>query len=212
MDQNMVKHAAIVGESTVDALIKNGFQAEFFPDKDSVKKRLLELIPDGAGVGYGGSMTVRSLELQDELIQRGCRIYDHNLAANPEEADEIRRSQLTSDVFLCSSNAITRDGRLYNVDGAGNRVAAMIYGPKEVIVVAGINKVVADLEEAEVRVYGIAGPINNIRLNTDNPCTKTGECMDCASPRRICNIAVILHRRPSRTAFRVLLVGEAMGY
>ncbi|MCL2121067.1 MAG: lactate utilization protein [Clostridiales bacterium] len=212
MDKNLRLHMEIVGAQTVEALEKNGFLAEFLPDRNAARERLLALIPDGAGVGFGGSMTVKALDIQAELTGRGCAIYDHHLAKDPAEADDFRLKQQTCDLFLCSSNAITRDGKLYNVDGAGNRVAAMIYGPKEVVIVAGINKVVADLTEAEERVCAIAGPVNNIRLNTGNPCTKTGECMNCSSAGSICNIATILHRCPSRTKIRVLLVGESMGF
>ena len=212
MDQNLQLHAAIIGQKTADALVKKGFSAEYLADQDEARKRLLELIPDGSGVGMGGSMTIKFMDIKGALEKKGCTIYDHNGIADPEEANAIRIKQLTCDVFLCSANAITKDGRLYNVDGRGNRVAAMIFGPGKVIVVAGINKIVNDLESADERVRMLAGPINNIRLNTGNPCTKTGVCADCAAPGRICNIATILHRRPSGANITVLLVGEALGY
>jgi hypothetical protein len=139
-------------------------------------------------------------------------IYDHNSTSDPAEKDEICRQEMVSDVFLTGSNAITRDGKLYNVDGKGNRVAAMIFGPKQVIVVAGINKVVADLAAAEERVKQIAAPINCLRIGAPNPCVKTGYCMDCDSQRRICNAAVTLHKQPSASKITVLLIGEMLGF
>jgi hypothetical protein len=196
----------------VEALVKNGFLAEYLTDGAAARARVLELIPAGAAVGFAGSMTVKSLELKEDLRRRDCVIYDHADAKTPAEALEIRRREVFSDVLLTSSNAITRDGRLYNVDGAGNRVAAMIFGPGEVIVVAGINKITADLAAAEERVRACAGPINNLRLNTGNPCVKTGKCLDCASPKRICNAAVIHHKCPIGAKIRVLLIGESLGY
>lgn len=212
MDENVRLHTTILGNNTVEALVKNGFQAEYLQDEAAAKERLLALIPEGASVGFGGSATIKHMDIKGELAKRGCALYDHNGVQDPDEAAAIRRSQLTCDVFLSGSNAITRDGRLYNVDGKGNRVAAMIFGPGEVIIVAGINKVVSDLTAAEERVYGYAAPINNLRFNSGNPCTKTGECMDCSSPKRICNIATILHRCPTGTKIRILLVGESLGF
>lgn len=212
MDQNVKLHTELLGKATVEALKKNCFQAEYLPDAASAKERLLEMIPAGASVGFGGSATIKYLDIKEELAKRNCVCYDHNAAKDPEEAQEIRRKQLTCDVFLSGSNAITRDGRLYNVDGRGNRVAAMIFGPREVIIVAGTNKIVANLEEAEERVYGYAAPINNIRIGTDNPCVRIGHCMDCSTPKRICNVATIFHKCPAGMKTTVLVVGEALGF
>jgi L-lactate utilization protein LutB len=212
MEKNVALHMEILGKRTAEALQKNGFLAEYLPDSAAARQRLLQMIPDGAAVGFGGSMTVKHLDVQDELRKRGCPIYDHGLAKDPAEAMSLRRKQLTCDVFLTSSNAITRDGRLYNVDGGGNRVAAMTFGPGEVIIVAGVNKITANLEEAMERVRSYAAPMNNLRLNFVNPCTKTGYCMDCSSPKRICNIGVTLHKCPLGMKTTVLLVGETLGY
>jgi L-lactate utilization protein LutB len=212
MDKNVMLHMEILGKRTSEALIKNGFQAEYLPEEASARERLLQMIPAGASVGFGGSMTIKGLDIQGELSKRGCLLYDHSLAKDKEEVQQICRKQLTCDVFLTGSNAITRDGRLYNVDGRGNRVAAMTFGPGEVIVVAGVNKIAASLEEAIERVRGYAAPMNNIRLNFNNPCTKTGYCMDCSSPQRICNAAVILHKRPSTMKITVLLIGGILGF
>jgi hypothetical protein len=212
MEEFASQHRVIVGNRTVEALLKKGYLAEYLPDGAAARGRLLELIPDHASVGFGGSMTVRSLDIKGELEKKGCALHDHNAEKDPEKAEEARRKQLSCDVFLTSSNAITADGSLYNVDGKGNRVAAMVYGPAEVIIVAGVNKVVADLAAAEERVKSYASPMNNIRLHTENPCVKTGRCMDCSAPRRICNITTIISRCPNGAKIRVLMVGEAMGF
>jgi hypothetical protein len=114
-------------------------------------------------------------------------------------------------VFLASSNAVTEDGKLYNIDGTGNRVAAMTFGPKKVILVCGINKIVKDIDDAHRRAKERAAPMNARRLNTKTPCAETGECADCSSPQRICNVYTALVKKPSRTDITVLLVGEPLG-
>ena len=124
----------------------------------------------------------------------------------------MRRRILTADVFVCSSNAITEDGKLYNVDGTGNRVAAMTFGPRKVVLACGINKIVKDVDEAERRVREWAAPMNARRLGLETPCAKTGLCSDCSSPQRICNIRSLLVKRPLRTDFTVLLIGERLGF
>jgi hypothetical protein len=128
-----------------------------------------------------------------------------------EERFELSRKALTSDVFVASTNALTEDGKLLNVDATGNRVAAMFFGPKKVIIVAGVNKIVKDIDAAEKRVREWAAPQNAKRLNRKTPCAETGVCADCRSPQRICNIYVTLAKRPSRTEVVVILVGENLG-
>lgn len=212
MEEIIERHSSVLGNNTVEALLKKGYLAEYLPDEAAAKERLLRLIPDGSAVGFGGSMTIRHMDVKGELEKKGCALYDHNAAKDPAEAEVFRRKQLSCDVFLCSSNAVTMDGKLYNVDGKGNRVAAMIFGPGKVVIVAGVNKIVPDLDAAAERVNRFASPMNNMRFNSANPCTKTGVCMDCSSPGRICNIATIFHRCPTGAEIHVLLVGESLGF
>ncbi len=160
----------------------------------------------------GGSRTVDSLGVVPELEAKGCQIYWHWRAQTPAEAKELRRAQLTADVFLASSNAVTEDGRLVNIDGTGNRVAAMVYGPHKVILVCGRNKVVPDLEAALDRIHNVAAPPNARRLNTGTPCGLTGRCNDCDSPGRMCAVTVIIERCPRETDLKVVLVKEDLGY
>lgn len=207
-----MEHIGIIGKAAVAAFKKNGFDAEYFDNSKEAKISIYEMIPDGASVGFGGSTTIEEMDLQQMLLDKGCIIYDHAKGITLDEKLALRRMQLQSDVFLTSSNAITRDGNLYNIDAIGNRVAAMIFGPKQVIVVVGINKLVSNVEAARERVKTISAPINNIRLKMANPCVETGVCNDCHSPARICKAEVILHRKPSATAIKVVIIGEEMGY
>ncbi|HPI99130.1 MAG TPA: lactate utilization protein [Synergistales bacterium] len=206
-------HNEITGEKVVEALTKNGFSATYYGSAEEAVAAILEQIPEGSSVGVGGSWTVGELDLPGELDARGHEILDHGKAGlSREEKNEIRRKQLTCDVFLSGTNAVTMEGELVNVDGTGNRVAAMIYGPGKVIIVAGVNKIVKDLSAALIRIKTIAAPINNKRLGLPNPCVQTGECMDCQGPTRICNVTTILHKKPLLSDIHVFIVGEDLGF
>jgi L-lactate utilization protein LutB len=202
-------------EITSSKLKKNGFNALYVPSKEEALKTLLEMIPLGAKVGVGGSVTVRELGLIEALLKRGTPVADHwRSGLTQAEKRDIRRSQLTCDVFISSTNAVTMDGKLVNVDGTGNRVASMIFGPRKVIIVAGANKIVKDLDAALFRIRNVAAPMNARRLNHKSPCGTTGLCNEeeCDSNERLCNIITILERRPSETETTVLLVGEKLGF
>ena len=198
---------------TVEALQQNRFTSVYFPTVQEAMTQLLATIPVDATVGIGGSWTLIQLELFEKLEARGNTVYCHHKPGlSPEEILDIRRKQLTCDVFLTSTNAITEDGRLVNTDATGNRVAAMIFGPKKVIVLAGSNKIAGTLDEAQERIRSTAAPLNNKRLNRPNPCVKTGYCVDCQGPTRLCNVTTILHKRPPASDIDVWVVGEELGY
>lgn len=202
-----------LGKKVVEALKANNFTAEYLANREEARKRVLELIPANSSVGFGGSVTVGALDLQKELAERGCTILDHGLPnLTAEEKIAIRKKQLTADVFLTGTNAVTLEGQLVNMDGTGNRVAAMIFGPQKVIVVAGVNKIVLDLEAAQERIEMKAAPLNNKRLSRPNPCVESGICMDCAGKTRICNILTVLYKKPTATDLIVLVVGEELGF
>jgi hypothetical protein len=172
----------------------------------------MKRIPDGTTVGIGGSVTLTQLGLQKALEKRGIHlIWPFQQAKNEEERLRLIQKSFSADVFLSSTNAITEDGKLFNVDASGNRVGAMFIGPKKTIIVAGVNKIVKDLEAAEKRVKEWVAPQNIKRLNRKTPCAETGVCADCSSPDRICNIYVTLAKRPSRTDIVIILVGESLG-
>ncbi|MTV50214.1 lactate utilization protein [Heliobacillus mobilis] len=213
MNDFLAWHHETLGTKVVEALTKNNFQATYCKTRQEAVEQILSLIPTDASVGVGGSQTIQELGLLDQLSERGNELLNHNRPGiTPEEAMDIRRRQLVSDVFLTGTNAVTLDGQLVNRDGIGNRVAAMIFGPKKVIVVTGVNKIVKDPSEAEARIKRFAAPLNNKRINLPNPCTTTGECMNCQGPRRICNITTVLSKKPMLTEFHVIVVGEELGY
>lgn len=207
-------HTDTLGAKTVDALRKNHFDAHYVRTGQEAIEKALSLISEGAVIGVGGSWTINTeLGLSGLLEERGHTVLNHNKPGlSPEESLAIRRQQLSCDVFLSGSNAVTLDGKLVNVDGAGNRVAAMTFGPKKVIVIADMNKVVTDVAEAERRIQLYAAPLNNKRLSRTNPCTQSGYCMDCMSPTRICNITTIHRKKPAALDFHVILVGEPYGF
>ena len=209
-------HKDLKVKNALSSLKKNGFEAYYFPTSEEAVSKVLDMVPEGAVVGIGGSVTLREMGLLKALGERGFELADHwearRRGAPRDEVMRIRRFHLNSDVFITSTNAVTETGELVNIDGTGQRVAAMIFGPKKVVVVAGVNKIVGDLEEGLWRASNIASPMNAKRLNRGTPCTVTGECEDCDSPERICNITTLIHRRPRDTDVIVIIVGEELGY
>lgn len=214
MNEFSTWHVDTLGAKTVESLTKNNFKASYVKTRKEAVEAALALIPKDATVGMGGSWTTQAeLSLHSILEDRGNTVYNHGKPGlTPEQAMDFRHKQLACDVFLVSSNAVTLDGKLVNVDGAGNRVAAMIFGPKKVVVIAGINKIVRDVAEAERRIELYAAPINNKRLGRPNPCTQTGVCMDCQGSTRICNVTTIIRKRPPLTDIHVIIVGEELGF
>ena len=206
-------HNAIIGEKAVAALNKNNFKATYVATKEEAVSQIMALIPTNATVGIGGSWTLKQLGIDTLVEERGNTVYNHNKPGlSPETVLEFRHKQLACDVFLTSTNAMTIDGKLVNTDGVGNRVAAMMFGPKKVIVVTGVNKIASDVAEAEKKVKLNAAPINNKRLSKPNPCVQTGQCMDCNSPQRICNITTVIHKKPPATDIYVIVIGEDLGF
>lgn len=200
-------------QTTLDSLEKNKFTVKFFENSQAAIAELLSSISTDETIGFGGSQTLTNLNLQEKFIERGNTIFCHHQPGlSAEQKMQIRRQQLLCDVFLTSSNAITESGQLYNVDGTGQRVAAMIFGPKKVIVIAGVNKIVKDLNAARTRVCTIASPLNNKRLSMPNPCVQTGYCVNCQLPSRICNATTIIEKKPSTSDIHVWIINESLGY
>lgn len=199
-------------ERTRKALERNGFESLFVPDAKSAVEAILNMIPDGATVGIGGSVTLTQIGFFKAVKGRGVNLINpFAKGVSLEERGELSREIFSCDYFLCSTNAITEEGQLYNVDATGNRVAAMFFGPKKSIIVCGVNKIVRDMEEARKRVWNFAAPTNANRLGRKTPCTKTGVCSDCTSPERICNISVEMLKKPTRSDILVLIIGEPFG-
>ncbi|MCX8111135.1 MAG: lactate utilization protein [Syntrophorhabdaceae bacterium] len=198
---------------TIKALESNFFKAKSFSNRDELLAEILEEIKPGQSIGFGGSVTIRSLGIVERIKEKNTIVLDHwKEGLEPHEIGAIRISQLTADLFLTSANAITEHGEIVNIDGVGNRVNAMTFGPKRVIVVAGINKIVPDIEAAIDRIKRVAAPMNAKRLNLPLPCAETGHCHDCNSDKRICRIISILIKKPSQTDISVYLIDEELGY
>lgn len=196
-------------DKLINSLNNNGFKVECFSNSKEMKRRLLEKISLEDTVGIGGSMTIDNSGIYEDLTKRGNKVYWHWKAEDKKSALEKAKN---SNIYLASTNAITEDGKLVNIDGVGNRVAAMIYGHREVYIVVGKNKICKDYNSAIDRIKNIAAPKNAIRLNLDTPCRHTGICNDCNSPNRMCNIEVVLHKNPSNASINIFLVDEELGY
>jgi len=200
-------------QKAAEGLERRGFQTVVVESREAAVQQILELVPPEATVGVPGSVTIRELELLPRLEQRGNPVIQHWIPGLPkEEGRRLRREELLADVLLTSTNALTLDGQLVNIDGGGNRVAAMIFGPDKVILVVGANKICDDLEAALFRAKKIAAPINALRLNTATPCAKTGYCVDCQTPNSICAVTVIMDKKPGLADITVILVPEELGY
>ncbi|MDP4153940.1 MAG: lactate utilization protein [Bacillota bacterium] len=225
MDQNLYALTEKRVNRTLENLQKNNMSAIYVPKKEDVVGEVAKLISEGDTVAVGGSVTLSEAGVL-ELLRNGKYNFLDRYAPglSKEETNEILRQGLLADVFLCSSNAITERGELYNVDGNSNRIAALVFGPKSVIVVAGINKIVYDLDEAVLRVKQIAAPANCLRLGYETYCMHDGQCQSlhsnssrditegCSSATRICCNYVISARQRIKDRIKVIIVGEPMGY
>ena len=195
------------------ALERNRMQVKFVQTKEEALAVLLAQIPQQAVVGVGGSVTLDELGLIPILRSMPVHFLDR-YAPDLRAADiaKLHRALFTSDIFISGVNAITMAGELYNMDGSGNRVAAMTYGPQKVFLVAGVNKIVRNLEEARERVRTIAASRNAARLQRKTPCVAAKTCMDCASSERICNVESILKKQALADRLQIILVNQELGY
>ena len=196
------------------ALKRRGYEAVVCADAAAARRAVEEEMAPAATVGFGGSVTVKSLGIQGVAKQAGKRLLWHG---DPDLSDgekmDVMRGELTCDLFLLSANAMTADGVIVNIDGNGNRVAASMFGPKRVVYVVGRNKIVDGGVAAAIgRAKRFACPPNCRRLSKRTPCAATGECADCDSPDRICKVTAIFDRRPTKTPTKIILVDEDLGF
>ncbi|MBU5298767.1 lactate utilization protein [Clostridium sporogenes] len=213
MDKNVAWYIEKQAERTIKNLNSRNMEGYYINNIEQLFKKLKELIPEGSIVGVGDSMTLFQAGVIDFLRSGNFNFLDkYQDKLTSDEKREIYINNFSTDTFICSTNAITESGELYNIDGNGSRVAPMIYGPKQVILIVGINKIVKNIEEAESRVRSYAAPIDAKRLNKDTPCTKLGYCVDCKSPNRICNDFVIIRGQFIKGRIKVLILGENLGY
>lgn len=203
-------------QKAVSTVIKNlekrNMEGYFFEDSASCTKAILDMMEEGSVIGWGGSESVKECGLMDAIKGVKYTLIDRMTAKSPEEAREIFAKTVMADYYLMSTNAITFDGELINIDGNGNRVACLIHGPKHIIMVVGMNKLVSTVEAGYDRVRDIATPANTTRLNKNTPCFHTGKCGDCLSPDCICNQIVVTRRSGHAGRIKIFFVAEELGY
>ena len=213
MDENISWFINKQIEKVIYGLEKHNMKGIFVKDEEELIEILKELIQEDSVVGTGDSITLLETGVLDFLREGNYIFLDkYRDGITSEEKRRIYVQNFSADTFLCSTNALTEEGELYNIAGNGSRVAPMIFGPKQVIIVAGINKLVKNLEEAERRVRNYAAPIDAKRLGKDTPCTKLGHCVDCKSPNRICNDFVTITGQFIKDRIKVIIVAKPLGY
>jgi L-lactate utilization protein LutB len=201
-----------LGPKVVKALRSRGFEAWYFESPEDGAEKFFSLIPKTDVVSWGGAMTAQQLNLMDQLYEKGYRVIDRDKASTPKERTERMRQALLCDTFVAGTNALSEDGQLVNIDGFGNRVAAMIFGPRQVIIVAGMNKVTPTLEDAIVRARTVAAPANMQRFpGKKTPCSETGACGNCISPDSICTFIVTTRLCKPAGRIKVILIGKDLG-
>lgn len=213
MDKNVawVKEQKI--NRTIEALNKNNMNGYFVKDNEELLEKLKELIKDGDKVSFGGSMSIIEAGVLDFLRKGNYELLDrYKEGLTKEEIVDIYKGTFTSDCYIASSNAVTENGELYNVDGNGNRVSAMLYGPEKVILICGINKIVKNVDEAIKRNREFSAPMNARRLNKKTPCAKVGYCMDCKSEDRLCNEYTLIRRQNNKERMHVIFLNDDLGY
>ena len=212
--ENVIRANEIIGNDAVKALQRRGFGAEYVPTGADALRRILEIIPEDATVGIPGTITVRDIGALDALKERGNTVFQHWGKMTNEERRAARFRENTADVFLTSANALTRDGRIINIDGTGNRVAGMAWGNGLVLFVIGINKLAFDLEDGLKRARSATIP-NAIRQNVDTACVKAGHCVNCSASGNddsMCRAILILEQPLKGRKYHVIIVGEDLGY
>ena len=201
-----------LGPLVVKALQKRGFDAYYCENREQAIEKALTMVPAHDLLSWGGSVTLDQSGIKAALRERGNPVIDRDKAQTPEEKASLTRQALLCDTFLMSANAISADGQLVNIDGTGNRVAALCYGPKNILVVAGINKVAPTLDSALLRARHTAAPLNSMRFPSDHrPCYQTGQCADCTHPDTICAQIVITRVCKPAGRIQVILIGEDLG-
>ncbi len=196
----------------IEKFKKRGFEGYYCNTAKEALEKSLEIIPKQSKIAWGGSESIKEIELLNALSNGEYELFDRATAKTPEEQRQMYIAHVLSDYFLMSSNAITLDGELVNIDGNGNRTACLITGPKHVLMIVGMNKVAVDEAEAIKRVRNFAAPPNGVRLGTDTPCAVTGKCSDCLSPDCMCCHTIITRKSRIPNRIKIILVGEELGY
>ena len=215
MDRSDMMHVMYdkKGPAVAKAFEKRNFEAYYCPTKENALERALSLIPKEDVISWGGSVSIDEIGLRPYILEHGYTVINRDDAKSPEERIELMRNALLCDTFLMSANAICEDGQLFNIDGNGNRVAALCYGPKQVIAIIGMNKIEPTVDTAIARARSVAAPINVQRFaGTKTPCFITGMCADCLNPQTICCQIVRTRFCKPANRIKIILVGENLGY
>lgn len=212
MDPKSVYHERLAA-AVIKNLEKRGMEGFYCRNADEAREKAMSLIVPGSSAAFGGSVTLKECGVLKALRERtDICLYDREKANTPEETGKIFRQAFSADTYLMSTNALTMDGELVNIDGTGNRVAALIFGPRQVIIIAGMNKVALNEKEALDRIRNTASPLNCILLDKKTPCSMTGHCADCLSDDTICCQIVVTRKSREKGRIKVILVGEELGF
>lgn len=209
MDQNILKRNEMLARKVIKGLKSRRMNGYYAASKEEALAKALELIPEGSTINMGGCMSAREIGLFDALKAGNYNFVDR------DEAEDRRAAMIAAfeaDVFLASANAITEDGVMVNIDGAANRVAALAFGPRKLVMVVGMNKVCPDVDTAIKRARNVAAPINAQRFRLTTPCSKTGACADCKSADSICCQMLITRFAMDEDRVHVILVNDALGF
>ncbi len=212
MNENKAVRNRLLAEKIIKGLESRNMEGFYAETREEALKKALELIPEGSSVGWGGSKSVEEIGLKAAVCSGNYQVYNRDVCKTEDEKRKTELAILGSDVFLCGTNAVTEDGILVNIDGRGNRTAAIIYGPLSVVMVAGINKAVKTLEDAWSRARNEAAPVNAQRFRIQTPCKKTGSCADCKSPDTVCCQFVVTRYSKVPGRIKVILVNEELGF
>lgn len=203
-------------EESKERIVRNfrvrNINVEFFNSLEDCKGRILEIVSEEKTIGIGNSVTLKKMNISEILTDRGNIVYDKTLATTKDESKKLKKMSLIADWYITGSNAISMDGHIVNIDHSGNRVAAMIYGPDNVIIIVGKNKIVDNLDEALKRAKNEAAPLNAKRSGHTPPCVKTNNCVDCVSSEKVCNSIVIIQGQENKDRMRLFIVDEEVGF
>lgn len=212
MESMTFKRNELLAPHVIKALESRNHEAYYAESAEAALAKALELIPEGSSVGWGGSMTTEAIGLNDAIKNGNYNALDREITDDMQERMNIMRSHNTADFFLTSCNAMSEDGVIVNIDGIGNRVACLSFGPAHVLMVVSMNKIVRTLDDAMSRAKNIASPINAQRFDIKTPCKETGYCADCKSPDRICCSTLITSYSKIPKRFKIILVNDELGF
>lgn len=212
MDQNRVKRNKLLSGQIIKGLESRNMEGYYAETKEEALAKALEWIPERSSISWGGSMSVNEIGLKKAVCEGNYTVYNRDAAQGPEEKRKMELAAYDCDYFLTSANAITEDGVMVNIDGMANRVSAIAAGPRNVLMIIGMNKVVKDVDNAMSRARNEAAPINAQRFVLDTPCAKTGACFDCKMPDTICCQILITRFSKKPKRIKVILVNEELGF